>query len=137
MARYYLDTSIWLDLFENRNEPHLSKGIFAKKFMELVITAEEELIYSDIVDMELKRQGYGQTELDYLISDFGKILIHIEATQKQAGRARELSNRRLIPFLDALHAVLAKDNKAVIITRDKHFQMLTDVAESRKPEEIT
>ncbi len=137
MTRYYLDTSIWLDLFENRNEPNLPKGIFAKKFMELMITAEEELIYSDIVDIELKRQGYSQDELYYLMSDFEKILIRIEATKKQASRARELSNRRSIPFLDALHAVLAKDNKAVIITRDKHFQILSDLAESRKPEEIT
>ncbi len=71
--------------------------------------------------MELKRQGYGQAELDYLMSDFEKLLIRIEATQKQASRARELANRRLIPFLDALHAVLAKDNKSVIIANCINF----------------
>ena len=39
--------------------------------------------------------------------------------------------------LDILHAVLARDNKAVLVTRDFHFETLQDIVEIKAPEEIT
>jgi len=41
-----------------------------------------------------------------------------------------------VPFFDALHAVLARDNKAIMVTRDKHFDELLDITKYKKPEEI-
>jgi hypothetical protein len=35
--RFYLDTSIWLDFFENRNEPNFSKGTLAKELIKKII----------------------------------------------------------------------------------------------------
>jgi len=39
-------------------------------------------------------------------------------------------------FADALHAVLARDNSAVMVTWGRHFLELMDIVEVRKPEEL-
>jgi len=36
-ARYYLDTSIWIDLFEKRDEPNLPKGTWAQNLFDKII----------------------------------------------------------------------------------------------------
>ena len=36
MQRYYLDTSIWLDLFEDRNEPNFPKSDWAEKLNQKI-----------------------------------------------------------------------------------------------------
>jgi len=35
-----------------------------------------------------------------------------------------------------LHSILARDNQAVLITRDKHFLKLLDICIIKKPEEL-
>jgi hypothetical protein len=57
MARYYLDTSIWLDLFENRNELRLPKSDYAESFIAKVISESEKIVYSDAV-IEEKIRGW-------------------------------------------------------------------------------
>ncbi len=37
---------------------------------------------------------------------------------------------------DALHAVLSRDNGAVLITRDAHFELLSFMVEVKKPENL-
>jgi len=37
-----------------------------------------------------------------------------------------------MPVKDALHAILARDNKAILVTRDKHFYDLADKVEIKK-----
>lgn len=34
------------------------------------------------------------------------------------------------------NAILSRDNGAILITRDNHFQDLTDIAIIKKPEEV-
>jgi len=46
--KYYLDTSIWLDLFENRNEPNLPKGELAHKLFNKITENNDKLFYSDL-----------------------------------------------------------------------------------------
>ena len=53
MARYYFDTSIWLDFFENRNEPNLPKGTLVKKLLKNVIRESDMLLYSTAIRDEL------------------------------------------------------------------------------------
>jgi len=35
--RFYLDTSIWLGFFEERDEPNFPKGTWAKKLIKKII----------------------------------------------------------------------------------------------------
>jgi len=62
--------------------------------------------------------------------------IKIEATEKQVKESYVIKNKLNIPFGDAIHAVLARDNNALMITRDKHFYDLANEIEIKKPEEL-
>ncbi len=136
MNRYYLDTSIWLDFFENRNEPHLAKGDFAAKFISLVIDRDEKIIYSDAVKDEIAKYGFTFWEVERLFERFSKILVYVESDNRQFKRAKDLAAKRKVPIMDALHALIARDNKATVITRDRDFEKLKDIAGIRKPEDF-
>ena len=64
------------------------------------------------------------------------LLLKVEIEGSQAREAASLSRKRHVAFGDALHAILARDNNAIMVTRDKHFLELNDIAEIRKPEEL-
>jgi len=48
-----------------------------------------------------------------------------------------LSKELNIPFGDALHGILAKENNAVMVTKDRHFRKLKDKINIKKPEALT
>jgi predicted nucleic acid-binding protein len=137
MLCYYLDTSIWLDFLENRNEPNLQKGKYAKLLIEKVVANSLKIIYSEIISKELRAQGYQTFELDFLFLKLKGILYCSDVENRQIGKAKDLAEKRGIPFLDALHALIARDNKAIMVTRDTHFRLLRDIVDCRKPEELT
>ncbi len=124
--KYYLDTSIWLDFFENRNEPNLPKGT----------ENDNKIIYSDVVILELGVVGYQSHEIQNLFQKINPILIFVESTEKQARKAKDLSSKRDIPKGDALHALIARDNKATLVTLDNHFKKLLDISKPKRPQDI-
>ena len=64
------------------------------------------------------------------------LLVKVLISKEQAKEATILCKKRKVPFGDALHAILARDNKAIMVTRDKHFKKLKDIAEIKKPEDL-
>lgn len=135
MKRYYFDTSIWLDFFEDRNEPNLPKGEWANKLINKIISEDSKIIFSEAIKDELIDLGYSN-EIEKLLEPLNKILIFVEATKKQFGKAKDLSAKRNVPLFDALHALIARDNKAIMVTLDAHFRKLIDITKYKKPEEI-
>lgn len=136
MQKYYPDTSIWLDLFEDRNEPNLAKGKYAKELFDFITKKNKVIVFSNIVQEELEDQGYFREELKHILKPFNKILIKVEYNDKQFTRAKDLASKRRVPLFDALHALIARDSQAILITRDHHFKFLSDIAKCKKPEEI-
>jgi len=134
--KYYLDTSIWLDFFENRNEPNLPKGDWAHKLLNKITENNDKIIYSDIVLLELGVAGYQTHEIENLFQKIKPILIFVESTEKQARKAKDLSSKRDIPKGDALHALIARDNKATLITLDNHFKKLLDITKPKRPQDL-
>jgi len=47
-----------------------------------------------------------------------------------------LKKKLKIPFGDALHTILAKDNEAILVTRDHHFDVVEGIVKIRKPEDL-
>lgn len=134
--KYYFDTSIWLDFFENRSEPNLPKGAWAHKLLNKITEEDNKIIYSDMVILEFGASGYQPHEIEKLFEKIKPILVFVESTEKQAGKAKDLSLKRSIPKGDALHAILARDNKAVLVTLDNHFKKLLDIAKPNRPQDI-
>ena len=50
--------------------------------------------------------------------------------------AAKIANVVKVPKRDALHAVIARDNSAVMVATDKHFDKLQFVVETKHPKDI-
>jgi len=136
MVKYYLDTSIWMDIYENRKgyfgEP---LGEFGIKLISLILNKKSKIIISDLLIIELKI-NYSIEEINGMFKLFEKQIEKIVSSEEQQAEATKLAKERNLPRGDALHAILARDNNYILITRDKHFKQLKDIAITYKPEEI-
>ena len=134
--KYYVDTSIWIDLLEDRkgynNEP---LGDFALKLFSLIKAKKSTLIISDLLVRELEGY-YTLEEINGMILPFQKIIEKVVATKEQRVEARKIAEEKNLPPGDCLHAILARDNNYILITRDKGFKLLEDISNHHKPEEL-
>lgn len=134
--RYYLDTSIWMDMYEDRKDFNgLPLGNFALKLFILIKTSKDKLIITDILIKELEMY-YSIEEINGMVKLYDDVIEKITATKEQQDEARDLAANRDVPLGDVLHAVIARDNNLILITRDKHFRRLMDISDYYKPEEI-
>ncbi|MBU2638715.1 MAG: PIN domain-containing protein [Nanoarchaeota archaeon] len=135
--RYYLDTSIWRDFYENRKDRFRPLGEWAFELFKKIIREKSAVLYSEATFKEL-RDYFSIDEIKRIFSIVaGKGLLEkVEISQEQKRGAGNLCNIRNIPFNDCLHAVLARDNSAIMVARDHHFELLADITESKKPEEL-
>jgi predicted nucleic acid-binding protein len=65
-----------------------------------------------------------------------QIIEKVRATKEQLVKAMKLSKESALSINDAIHAILAKDNNAVLVTRDRHFRRLQTTRIIRSPEEL-
>ncbi len=137
MARYYIDTSIWMDLLEDRKgyngEP---LGDFALRLFSSIKAKKANLVISDILVREISGY-YSLEEINSMMLPFQSITQKIIATKEQRIEARKIAEERNLPPGDVLHAILARDNDLILVTRDKDFRQLTDMSDHYKPEYIS
>lgn len=131
--RYYLDTSIFIDLFENRGK----NGEEAKKLFEKIIIDSSVVIYSDQHIKELKNFGYNNEEIIEMLSFIKDNLRKIHISKEDKEQAKKLASQNKVPRGDALHSILSRNNEAHLISRDEHFQKLKHITIAKKPEDIT
>jgi len=134
--KYLIDTSIWVDLYEDRkgyqDEP-LSD--FAFKLFTIIKAKQNKIVITDLTIRELE-MNYSIAEINGMMKPFEAILDKLVASKEQRDEAKKIAEERNVPKGDALHAILARDNKFILVTRDKHFRQLTDILEHHKPEEL-
>ena len=133
--RVYLDTSIWRDYFEDRKDNLRPLGEFAFQFLKNCKKLNYEIIVSDAVLFELK--DFPKNALNSLWAQYKELLLRVDSNKNQIEEAGIISKGRNLPFNHALHAIISRDNKAVLISRDKHFFDLADIVEFQLPEEFT
>jgi len=133
---YYIDTSIWIDLYEDRkgynNEP---LGYFASKLFGFIKAKKDIIVISDLLIKELELR-YSQKEINNIIKPFEDLIDKVFTTKEQRQEAYNISKERNIPSADVLHAIIARDNKFILITRDNHFKELKNIYKYYKPEEL-
>jgi len=134
---YYLDTSIWRDYYENRSDRFRPLGERALELINIIIENKDFILYSDLVVEELKVR-YSEEEINKIFEIIYKrnLLSKASISGSQVKEAAILCKKRKVAFGDALHAILARDNKAIMVTRDKHFFELIDIVEIKKPEDL-
>ncbi len=126
MRKYLLDTCIWMDFFENRislvGNPI---GQYATALINKIIKSKNKILFSNTTIKELKTT-YSEQDINYMLNLLfisGKI-IKIEISEKTFKEAKNLSIKRNLPLGDCLYAIQARDNNAIMITRDKHFLII-------------
>lgn len=134
--RYYVDTQIWRDYYENRKDRFRPLGEWALRFFHLSVEQRDIIFYSDIVIDELKKQ-YDMAQIKNIFRIIPSDLLQkLSITPEQFHEALRLRAEREVPLGDAFHAVVARDNNALVISRDGHFLLLGDIAPHKKPEEL-
>lgn len=135
--KYLIDTSIWVDLYEDRkgyqNEP---LGDFAFKLFSIIKSRQNKIVITDLTIRELE-MNYSIEEINGMMKLFESMLDKIIASKEQRDEAKRIAEERDLPKGDVLHTILARDNRLILISRDKHFKQLTDISNYYKPEEIT
>lgn len=133
---YIIDMSIWVDLYEDRkgydNEP---LGDYAFKLLVKIKAQEKVIVLTDFLIKELETL-YSVAEINGIFNPFNKIIKKVIATRKQREEAKKIAKERCVPAGDALHAIVARNNNSIIITRDRHFRKLEDISKHHKPEEL-
>tara|TARA_Y100000310_G_scaffold232975_1_gene235812 strand:- start:2265 stop:2786 length:522 start_codon:yes stop_codon:yes gene_type:complete len=133
--RFYFDTSIWLDLLENRNEPSFPRGDLAKQLFSYILKTDSILYFSDLNEKELRDCYIPLKEIQTLLQE--PFISYLEISQKHIKRAKEIARQRKIPTGDVVHALVAKDTYSTMITYDKHFKELKDFLSIATPRDFT
>ncbi len=134
--KYYIDTSIWIDVYENRfgfNKESL--GRYALKLFHYILTENHKLVISDVLIKELERY-YSIAEINGMIKIYENLIEKIIATEKQRNEAKRIGYEKNLPPDDVLHSIIARDNNLILVTRDKHFKELEFISKCYKPEEL-
>lgn len=135
---YFLDSCIWRDYVERRHNlfgKDLSGPVY-KMFLK-IIKKKDVVVYSSLILRELNNK-FTKDEIEEILNLFYylKILKKADITQFQIDEAKLISIQRELPLADVLHAIVARDNDAILVSRDKHFLKLTDLVKIIRPEDI-
>lgn len=134
--RFYLDTCIWRDLLEDRKSGYSFLGENAFQFLKNCRKFECVVLCSDLVINEL-RGYFSNSEIDSLLEPFLDLLLFVDYTKEETLEVPLILNKfKGIHFADILHALIARDNNSVLVTRDKHFELLNEIVISLKPEQV-
>jgi len=135
MTKYYLDTSIWMDLYEDRRDPSKNIGEFAFRLFCYLLASKSRIVVSTFLLRELE-VTYPLDKIRGLTRPFERLMEKVDVSDEQRQESKRIAEEKHIPRGDALHAILARDNNAILISRDNHFMLLKNICPVMKPEEI-
>lgn len=124
-----------MDYYEDRTDPSKDLGGFAFKLLCKLLASKSKIVVSTFLQRELE-VAYSLDSIRGLTLPFEKLMEKVDVSDSQREEAKKISEERNIPKGDVIHALLARENNAIMVSRDKHFQLLKDICEVMKPEEI-
>ncbi|MEK6816313.1 MAG: PIN domain-containing protein [Nanoarchaeota archaeon] len=133
---FYIDTAIWIDCYEDRKSGDLDIGKIAIIFFNFLLASKSKIVISNVLMEELSN-FYSLEQIRGMMSLYEHLFIKVNLTKRQMNEAQILKLQRKVPLGDVIHAVLTRDNNAILIARDKHFKILKDICNTEKPEDLT
>jgi predicted nucleic acid-binding protein len=138
--KYFLDTCIWRDFYEDRtSKSGRPLGKEAARLVAAIIKRKDVILYAESVVRELKKDYDGKA-IDTLLRllFLTGTLKRTDITKEEHLEAKELAQARGLPYIDCLHAVLAKHHCAQLVSQDRHLiDNLKDVTTTKRPAELT
>lgn len=135
--KYYIDACIWRDFHENREDKFRPLGEWAFNLFRMIRETQSKVLCSDLVVEELSI-AYDATEIKEIFNIIEQegLLEKVDIKREQFQEAARLKRERKLPFADLLHAIIARDNEAIMVTRDVYFEDFEDIVTIRKPEDL-
>lgn len=120
MNKYYLDIQIWIDCLQGRS-----------KIIDNLLQRNAIIIYSDILEEELLMK-FLREELAYKLSLIpSENIIKIKLNEIQYMTAEKIAKRNNLGINDVIHAVIARDNQATLITDNIQNEIYFNQATSK------
>lgn len=142
--RYYIDTSIWLNLFKKEGDSR--KGIpywnLAENFIEKVLLSEDgEIVYSGFVLKEIKYKlcddKLFKDKLEFLNKWPKFRFVKALGEDYQLARKFESEFNFEIGFFDCQHIAISKRLGCILVTRDKKLiEVAMKYVKVDKPENL-
>ncbi|MBT4824756.1 PIN domain-containing protein [Candidatus Woesearchaeota archaeon] len=134
-TKYYIDTCIWRDYYENRTDRFRPLGEWSLFLLNKIIQDFDLIIISDFLLYELSL-FLSKEEIKKLFEPYKNNLFKIKSSTRHHTLAKSCAKKYLIPKQDALHFVLALEHNAILVTRDQHFNHVSEIIEVKKPEDL-
>ena len=134
--KFYLDTAIWRDYFEDRKDNIRPLGEFAFQFLKKCTERKWFVLVSSEIEKELLAH-FSKEKVNEIFTGFQDIIIRVDYSKQQVSEALSfwVKTKKNFPFSDILHSIIARDNKAILVCRDKHFWAI-GLADCILPEEV-
>lgn len=133
-----MDTNIFLDYWWDRGSGLKPTGILAKQFFDDTRACKYSFVISSFtlkeIELNFKRPDLVKEFLDGF-DKLGKLRV-VKVTQEVIDSAKRMRGVDEVPVHDRIHALMAKKEGAVLVTRDKHLGMLERIVQALAPEEL-
>ena len=117
MTTYYVDTCIWLNLF-NKEQAKV-QGLPVWKIAELFLKQyKKDIICSEFVTIEIVSKG--EKEKLIIIQEYASY-IQISTEEERLAREIESQESYNLSFYDCMHLAICKTRGYTLITRDKEL----------------
>ena len=84
--KYYLDTSVWMDYYEERRDPSKNIGEIAFKLLYKLLASKSKIVVSTFLFRELE-VTYSLEKIIGLTMPFEKLMIKVDVSDKQREEA--------------------------------------------------
>ena len=139
MKKYFVDTCVWRDFYEDRQSTDKSKiGSHASKFIKNILDKRHTILINKYILYELKNK-YTDEEINELLMFFKylNILENVEISNSEYNETKIISKNKNLPIVDCIIAIQSRNYDAIVITRDNHFlKKLSYICKAELPESI-
>jgi predicted nucleic acid-binding protein len=140
--KIYIDSNLFISYWDREYGRNIENFLeyVSGEILNRTVSCEFSIIISDLTVKEIKRRmAFSDEDLDSnfkVYKDMNKLTI-IVGTEALWAQAKKLSNERGIHLSDAMHAVLAKETGAVLVTWNvKDFENVKDFVAVKNPKEL-
>jgi len=127
--KLYIDADVWLNFPASH---------YAEELLEKALREKWIIVISGVVKEEILKKKIALADLEEKLDRLMQVnlLEEIEAEKEDVELSRKIIRERGLHFPDSLHAALAIRARAIIVTRTKHFELVKNLVEVRKPEDL-
>ena len=137
----FVDTHIFIDFYFDRSDRIKPLGEFAFQFFKRAVECEYfVLICQQVIDEISSVLSIDEKDFrDILLGNLKKAnkVELVSVSKSQLREARDIATAKNLSLFDCLFAILARDNKAMLVSRDKHHhETLANTVRVFTPEEL-